>query len=81
MRACGLTFRTRSTPAFQNPNAVVNFSNPTLFGKPTSDSVEGWCCLGGQFTGILGVKIWSRIVSPYWVGCGLHADVASWRWV
>jgi hypothetical protein len=43
-------------PNFVNPSSVVNLSSPGLFGKPTS-TLNGWCCLGGQFVGTLGLKL------------------------
>jgi hypothetical protein len=44
-------------PNFTNPSSVVNLTNPGLFGKPTA-TVGGWCCLGGQFTGTFGARLW-----------------------
>jgi hypothetical protein len=43
-------------PNFVNPSSVVNLGSPGLFGKPTS-TLNGWCCLGGQFVGTLGLKL------------------------
>ncbi len=44
-------------PNFSNPSSSVNIVNPGLFGKPTG-TVGGWCCLGGQFAGLLVAKLW-----------------------
>jgi hypothetical protein len=44
-------------PNFVNPISTVNLSNPGLFGKPTGTQ-GGWCCLGGQFTGTLVLKLY-----------------------
>lgn len=44
-------------PNFSNPSSSVNIVNPGLFGKPAG-TVGGWCCLGGQFAGLLVVKPW-----------------------
>ena len=44
-------------PNFSNPSSAVNIVNPGLFGKPTG-TVGGWCCLGGQFAGLLVAKLW-----------------------
>jgi hypothetical protein len=43
--------------AFVNPSSAVNLVNPGLFGKPVTNSPTGWCCIGGQFVGILGLKL------------------------
>ncbi|HWA14992.1 MAG TPA: hypothetical protein VG817_01065, partial [Gemmatimonadales bacterium] len=43
-------------PNFTNPSSVVNLSSPGLFGKPTATQ-GGWCCLGGQFTGTLVLRL------------------------
>ncbi|MBI1791253.1 MAG: TonB-dependent receptor [Acidobacteria bacterium] len=44
-------------PNFSNPSSSVNLLSPGLFGKPTG-TTGGWCCLGGQFTGTLVLKLW-----------------------
>jgi hypothetical protein len=44
-------------PNFINPSSTVNLLSPGLFGKPTGTQ-GGWCCLGGQFTGTVVVKLW-----------------------
>ncbi|MCC6589498.1 MAG: carboxypeptidase regulatory-like domain-containing protein [Bryobacterales bacterium] len=44
------------SPNFTNPTSAVNIVNPGLFGKPTG-TVGGWCCLGGQFAGLLVLKL------------------------
>jgi hypothetical protein len=44
-------------PNFANPNASVNIINPGSFGRPTG-TVGGFCCLGGQFVGTLGLRFW-----------------------
>ena len=44
-------------PNFINPTSSVNISSPGLFGKPTGTQ-GGWCCLGGQFSGMLVLKLW-----------------------
>lgn len=45
-------------PNFNNPTSVANIGNPGLFGKPTG-TTGGWCCIGGQFVGTLGVRfVW-----------------------
>ncbi len=43
-------------PNFTNPSSVVNLGSPGLFGKLTGTQ-GGWCCLGGQFVGTLGLKL------------------------
>jgi hypothetical protein len=45
------------TPVFNNPGASVNITNPGLFGKPTG-TAGGWCCLGGQFSGLFIARLW-----------------------
>ncbi len=42
---------------FNNPSASVNITNPGLFGKPTG-TAGGWCCLGGQFSGLFVARLW-----------------------
>jgi hypothetical protein len=42
---------------FSNPSASANTTNPGLFGKPTG-TVGGWCCLGGQFSGLFVARLW-----------------------
>ncbi len=42
---------------FINPTSAVNLVNPGLFGKPTG-TVGGWCCLGGQFSGLFVARLW-----------------------
>jgi hypothetical protein len=44
-------------PGFVNPSAVMNFAAPGTFGKPTVDSQQDWCCLGGAFAGSHIVKL------------------------
>lgn len=44
-------------PNFTNPSSAVNLTSPGLFGKPTA-TTGGWCCLGGQFTGTFGARLW-----------------------
>ncbi|MBK9169387.1 MAG: TonB-dependent receptor [Bryobacterales bacterium] len=44
-------------PNFANPNAAVNLTNPLQFGRPTG-TIGGFCCLGGQFVGTLGLRLW-----------------------
>jgi hypothetical protein len=43
-------------PNFTNPSSVVNLGSPGLFGKLTATQ-GGWCCIGGQFVGTLGLKL------------------------
>jgi hypothetical protein len=43
-------------PNYQNPNAVVNLTNPSAFGKPTA-AVSGIDSLGGRFVGYFIVKL------------------------
>ena len=44
-------------PNFINPVSAVNLVNPGTFGKPTGTQ-GGWCCLGGQFSGLLVLRLW-----------------------
>jgi len=44
-------------PTFANPNAAANLTNPGTFGRLTATS-GGFCCLGGQFVGTLGARLW-----------------------
>ena len=44
-------------PTFANPNAAANLTNPGTFGKLTGTQ-GGFCCLGGQFVGTFGGRLW-----------------------
>jgi hypothetical protein len=44
-------------PNFANPNSAANITNPGTFGRPTG-TIGGFCCLGGQFVGTIGLRLW-----------------------